>query len=102
MKNKNEEIEENEINEEIEENQEIENKPEKKEKNSQKKPINIMAPAASDPKKTKVEKESLDLTPVIETIKEGFANLKTESVPEEKPKEKSDFENDFLSPLGKW
>ena len=90
----NEEIEEIEENEE---NDEIEEKPKKS-----KKPINIMdTKDSAEPPPPPKEKESLDLSPVIDAINSGFNKL--DKKPKTQIKENKDpFKENFLSPLGDW
>lgn len=87
-------IEKEEINEEIKEIPKIKEKPKK---------VNIMSTDDSHepPKKSeKAEKATeLDLSPIIDEIKSGFAALIPKETPKPEPKKE---ETDFLSVLGNW
>lgn len=64
------------------------------------KKVNIMATDDSHEPPKKAEKpQELDLSPVIDEIKAGFASLMPKEAPKPEPKKESD---DFLSVLGDW
>lgn len=90
---------------EIEEIEEIEEIPKETPKPKGKpKKVNIMSTDDSHEPPKKAEKvQELDLSPIIEEIKSGFASMmpKEPSKPDPKPDPKKE-ETDFLSILGSW
>ena len=85
---------------EIEEIEEIEEKPKETPKKEKPKKVNIMDAGDSHEAPKKAEKtQDLDLSPIIDEIKSGFAALIPKETPKPEPKKESD---DFLSVLGNW
>lgn len=86
---------------EIEEIEEIEEIPKENPKPKGKpKKVNIMSTDDSHEPPKKAEKvQELDLSPIIEEIKSGFASMMPKEPPKPDPKKE---ETDFLSILGSW
>ena len=78
-------------------------------KEAKKEAVNIMSTddaheppkEAKKAKKEAAESQVVDLSPILEKIDEGFKSLAPQQTPAAK-KEKKEFDQDFLSPLGDW